>query len=115
MQVFFLVRHAAFLLFLMTSGGCIAADKQQQDLEALLQKSFNQIFLAIGGLEYPYSVKHLNKCIKCNYKECLDVYNRVLAGKKTIKSQNMGVQIAAPPDSGPLRTNGNNAATKLLK
>ncbi len=86
MQTISLVRLATSLMFLMASCGCIAADKQQQDLEGLLQKSFDQIFLAIGGLEYPYTVKQLNYCVKYNDKDCLRAYKHVLEGKKNIKA-----------------------------
>jgi hypothetical protein len=86
MQSYSIARFSIFLLFLMKSGSCVAADKQQQDLEALLQKSFDQLFLAIGGLEYPHTVKQLNNCFKYNDKDCLRVHNHVLEGKKRIKS-----------------------------
>ncbi len=85
-QVTTVVRLATCLLFLMASCGCIASDKQQKDLEALLQKSFNQMYLAIGGLEYPHTINQLNNCIKYKNKECLEVFNLVMEGKRMVKS-----------------------------
>ncbi len=86
MHINFLSMLATLLLFLGASCGCVASDEQQKDLDVLLQKSFDQIYFAIGGLEYPYSVKQLNNCVKHEDKACLDVYNLVLEGKKTIKT-----------------------------
>ncbi len=73
-------------MILLGSCGCIAADKQPKNLEAHLQKAFDLIYLATNGLDYPVSVSSLNNCFKYNDKECLEVYNLVLEGKKMIKS-----------------------------
>ncbi len=70
----------------MGSCGCMAAEKEQKDLETLLKKSFSLIYLATNGLDYPVSVSNLNHCIKYNDKECLRTYKVVLEGKKMIKS-----------------------------
>ena len=86
MQPSLLGRFAIFVVFLMASCGCMADDKQQKDLEARLQKSFNYIDLAFSDLEYPHSVTDLNRCIKYKVKECLEVYNLVLGAKNMIKS-----------------------------
>lgn len=86
MQLNFLVRFATLFLFSVATFGCVAADKPQKDLEAFLQKSFNLIYFATNGLDYPGSVHALNNCIKYKAKECLEVYNLVLEGKKMIKS-----------------------------
>jgi hypothetical protein len=82
----FFVKAFIFLMFIMAGHNCMADDKQQKDLEAHLKKSFGLIYLATNGLEYPVLVSNLNNCIKHNDKECLEVYNLVLEGKKMIQS-----------------------------
>jgi hypothetical protein len=86
MQTNFLVRVVTFLLFSLAGCVCMATDKQQKNLEAVLQKSFNQLAMAVSGLDYPYTVDMLNDCVKHNDKDCLRVYNHTLAGKKMIQS-----------------------------
>lgn len=86
MHTIFLIRLAASALFLMLGFDCKALNNQQKDLEAILKKSFEQIYVAKFGLDYPYTVDMLNNCIKYNDKQCLKSYNSVLAGKKMILS-----------------------------
>ncbi|VAW58245.1 hypothetical protein MNBD_GAMMA11-2818 [hydrothermal vent metagenome] len=77
----------AIMCFLIIAG-CNASEKS--DLRDVLEKSFEDIYLAKHGMEYPYSKDRLNSCVKNNYKPCLNVYHRVIDAKNTIVSQVSG-------------------------
>lgn len=86
MPAFSMLSCAIFTSLLSLCVGCNASSKQQPELRAILEKSFEKIYLATNGLEYPSSLSMLNNCIKHNDEGCLKSYNEVLAGKKMIKS-----------------------------
>jgi hypothetical protein len=69
----------------MVSSGIIDS-KEQTNLKLILQSSFEDIYLAKYGLEYPSTEERLNRCIKQNDKPCLNIYKRFEKGKKTITS-----------------------------
>ncbi len=74
------------VVFSLTIISCENNNNKQESLTSVLEKSFGDIYLARYGLEYPSTEEHLNNCIQNSYKPCLDVYNRVIKGKKTIIS-----------------------------
>ncbi len=82
MQTKFIV----FGVFLGCIVSCKAVTNEQQDLTFILQTSFNEIYLAKYGLDYPHSERSLNRCIQYDDKQCLYTYNQVVEGKKTILS-----------------------------
>ena len=81
-----LLRPIIFALFLILSFSCNAINSEQKNLEFILPKSFEQIYLAKFGLDFPKTVDALNRCIQYNDKQCLKAYNKVTEGKKTIQS-----------------------------
>lgn len=86
MYINFLVKPTIFVLFLVLSLSCNAVNNEQKDLELNLLKSFDHIYLAKFGLDFPKTVDTLNRCIQYNDKQCLKAYNEVMEGKKKIQS-----------------------------
>jgi hypothetical protein len=76
----------AFGVFFVCVPNCRSINNKQQNLTYILRTSFDKIYLAKGGLEYPHTKQSLNRCIQYNDAQCLDTYNQVLNGKETIKS-----------------------------
>jgi hypothetical protein len=74
------------VLFLIPSFSCNAVNSEQKTLEYILPKSFEQIYLAKFGLDFPKTVDTLNRCIQYNDKQCLKAYNEVTEGKRTLQS-----------------------------
>lgn len=70
--------------------GCDAQLKsignEQQELVSILKASFESIYLAKGGLEYPHSKETLDACVQSNDRPCLDAFHHVKAAKNTIVS-----------------------------
>lgn len=86
MYITVLVRTIIFVLFLIPSFSCNAVNSEQKTLEYILPKSFEQIYLAKFGLDFPKTVDTLNRCIQYNDKQCLKAYNEVTEGKRTLQS-----------------------------
>jgi hypothetical protein len=74
------------VLFLALSFSCKALNNEQKNLEFILKKSFDQIYLAKFGLDFPQTVASLNRCIQYNDKQCLKANNEVMEGAKMIQS-----------------------------
>jgi hypothetical protein len=66
--------------------GCTTINNQQQDLTYLLQTSFEKIYLAKYGLNYPHTKNSLSRCVQYDNRPCLDCYHQVAEGKNTIES-----------------------------
>lgn len=81
-----LARLVAFVLLFSFIFDCFALNNEASDLDVVLQKAFDKIHLSKYGLDYPGTIHVLDSCIKYNDRQCLKVYNNVLAGKKTIQS-----------------------------
>ena len=73
-------------VFFICVSNCRSINNKQQDLTHILQSSFDKIYLAKYGLEYPHTKHSLERCIQHKDAQCLDTYNRVQNGKETIKS-----------------------------
>lgn len=86
MSITFLVKTIIAALFLVISFNCNAVNNEQKNLELILLKSFDQIYLAKFGLDFPKTVDTLNRCFQYNDKQCLKAYNEVMEGKKSIQS-----------------------------
>ncbi len=86
-QTFLLrIKIILFVIFLTSIISCKVVDNKQQDLIYILQTSFDNVYLAKHGLDYPHTQNFLNKCIEKNDQKCLDAYNQVLNGKNRILS-----------------------------
>ncbi|NOV31009.1 hypothetical protein DDY07_14825 [Methylomonas sp. ZR1] len=86
MYITVLVKTIIFALLLILSFSCDAVNTEQKNLELLLPKSFEQIYLAKFGLDFPKTLDILNRCIQYNDTQCLKAYNEVMEGKKTLQS-----------------------------
>jgi hypothetical protein len=75
-----------FCLFWGCNANCKALTNEQQDLAYILQVSFEKIYLAKYGLDYPHTKHALDRCIQHDDRQCLDSYNQVAEGKNTIAS-----------------------------
>lgn len=65
---------------------CNSVDKEHLELANILRSSFDNLYLAKYGLDYPHTKHTLNKCIKYNDQQCLIAYNLVLESKNKILS-----------------------------
>jgi hypothetical protein len=82
-------KRFTLIIFSIVMGcliGCATNSNQQHDLTYLLQTSFENIYLAKFGLNYPGTKRSLNRCIQYNDRSCLASYQQVLDGKSTIES-----------------------------
>ena len=85
-----ILKVQTYLLVLGIVFGCSTHakvdDNEQPDLVPILKTSFERIYLAKGGLEYPHSKETLDMCVQSNDKPCLDAFRYVKEAKKTIES-----------------------------
>jgi len=89
-----MIGHRRFMQMIMVFFGVLvgaAASCQtiyldEQDITTSLQSSFDKIYLAKYGLNYPHSKKTLSRCVKYNDTQCLNTHQKVLDGKSTILS-----------------------------
>ncbi len=68
------------------SSCCTISSTEQHEQEFILQQSFEQIYLAKYGLNYPHTKHSLDRCIKHNDQQCLVVYQQVIEGRNKIES-----------------------------
>lgn len=86
MSMTFLAKTIIAALFLVMSFNCNAVNNEQENPELILLKSFDQIYLAKFGLDFPKTLDTLNKCFQYNDQQCLKAYNEVMEGKKSVQS-----------------------------
>lgn len=80
------IKHILFVIFLAFITSCTVIKNRQQDMIFILRTSFDAIYIAKYGLDYPRTEHSLNRCVEYKDQQCLNAYNHVLKGKNRILS-----------------------------